>query len=59
MLLDKNILSVGYLWGIKKLSNGRWRPAWLSHDMSVEGEWETHELALAECNRRNNRGKNK
>ena len=54
ILLDKNVLEVGYTWGVKKLSNGNWRPAWKS-DLAAEGEWETQELVKQECDRRNKR----
>lgn len=54
ILLDKNVLDAGYTWGVKKLGNGKWRPAW-KIDLDAEGEWETHDLALAECQRRNNK----
>jgi hypothetical protein len=54
ILLDKNVLEVGYTWGVKKLGNGHWRPAW-KIDLTAEGEWETQELAKLECDRRNKR----
>ena len=54
LLDDKNVLEVGYTWGVKKLGNGKWRPAWKS-DSDAEGEWETQELAKQECDRRNKR----
>ena len=48
------MLEVGYTWGVKKLGNGHWRPAW-KNDLAAEGEWETQDLAKQECDRRNKR----
>ena len=54
----KTHLDIGYAWGVKYLKHiKRWRPAW-KIDADVEGEWESHALALAECNRRNTKKSN-
>ena len=55
ILLDnRNVLEVGYTWGVKKLGNGHWRPAW-KIDLDAQGEWKTQDLAKQECDRRNKR----